>query len=59
MDHSQKRSLPQTPNQADSIPYSLGTVQTISNSSFSTTTEPQSVYELADGRRIISRSCGQ
>ena len=38
--------------------YSLGEVQAVEPEAAATLVEPDALYQLADGRRVISRSCG-
>ena len=51
--------LPQSPNDALTNPYIAGTVSTVpaDNTNLASITEPQSIYQLADGRLIMSRDC--
>ena len=51
--------LPQTPNEALTNLYPAGTVSTVptDNTNPASITEPQAVYQLADGRLIMSRDC--
>ena len=52
--------LPQTPNETTSTAYPVGTVQPIPTATETTSiTEPQSIYQLADGRLLMSRDCQQ
>ena len=47
--------LPQSPREASSIPYTLGTVQPIATTA--TLVEPEDIRRLADGRLVMSRLC--
>jgi len=50
--------LPQAPSETTSTPYSVGTVQSIpADTEAASVTEPQSIYQLADGRFLMSRDC--
>ncbi|NJN74793.1 MAG: filamentous hemagglutinin N-terminal domain-containing protein, partial [Limnothrix sp. RL_2_0] len=50
--------LPQTPNESTTTAYSTGTIQTIAETNESAAiTEPQAIYQLADGRFVMNRDC--
>ena len=53
--------IPQTPTDAPSTPYSVGTVQTLPTTTAiaepNTIIEPSAIYELADGRLVMSKAC--
>lgn len=53
--------LPQAPNETTSAAYPAGTVQPIPTTAEMTQsiTEPQSIYQLADGRLLMNRDCEQ
>lgn len=51
--------IAQNPQNDAVYPYSTGTIQTIpEGTSPQTLQEPESVYQLADGRLVLSRECG-
>ena len=53
--------IPKSPNEDLSTPYSVGTVQSvptdISSETVTSITEPQAIYQLADGRLLMGRDC--
>ncbi len=52
--------LAQTPNETTSATYPVGTVQPIPTiAETASITEPQAIYQLADGRLLMSRDCQQ